>query len=141
MIGGQVIDLASEGKKIDEQALEEMYRLKTGALLEAACVSGCLLAGREDEVSSAENYARFLGLAFQIVDDILDVTGDQSLLGKPVGSDAANQKNTFVTLLGMEKSREIAKSYTEKALCQLSKLGVADGFLVNLTNALLNRLQ
>lgn len=141
MIGGQVIDLASEGKKIDEQALEEMYRLKTGALLEAACVSGCLLAGREDEVSSAENYARFLGLAFQIVDDILDVTGDQSLLGKPVGSDAANQKNTFVTLLGMEKSREIAKSYTEKALCQLSKLGVADGFLVNLTNALLNRPQ
>ena len=101
-------------KKIDEQALEEMYRLKTGALLEAACVSGCLLAGREDEVSSAENYARF--------DDILDVTGDQSLLGKPVGSDAANQKNTFVTLLGMEKSREIAKSYTEKSAVPIEQI-------------------
>lgn len=140
MIGGQVIDLESEGKKIDVHTLEKMYRLKTGALLEASCVSGCLLAGCEDKIASAENYARFLGLAFQIVDDILDVTGDQSLLGKPVGSDAANHKNTFVSLFGLEKSRSMAKSYTEKALHQLELLGEAEGFLADLTDALLNRL-
>ena len=101
-------------KKIDEQALEEMYRLKTGALLEAACVSGCLLAGREDEVSSAENYARFLGLAFQIVDDILDVTGDQSLLGKPVGSDAANQKIRLSPCWGWKNHEKLRKVIQKK---------------------------
>ncbi|MGN0625009.1 MAG: polyprenyl synthetase family protein [Oscillospiraceae bacterium] len=141
MIGGQVIDLESEGKAIDLETLEEMYQLKTGALLEASCVSGCLLAGQEEKIKTAENYARFLGLAFQIVDDILDVTGDPSLLGKPVGSDEANHKNTFVTLLGLEKAQEIAKSYTEKALRQLEMLGAAESFLTDLTDALLNRLQ
>ncbi|MCI5809701.1 MAG: polyprenyl synthetase family protein [Oscillospiraceae bacterium] len=141
MIGGQVIDLESEGQPIDLETLEQMYRLKTGALLEASCVSGCLLAGQEEKIATAENYARFLGLAFQIVDDILDVTGDPSLLGKPVGSDEANHKNTFVTLLGLEKAQEIAKSYTEKALRQLEMLGAAESFLTDLTDALLNRLQ
>lgn len=141
MIGGQVIDLESEGQPVDLETLEQMYRLKTGALLEASCVSGCLLAGQEEKIATAENYARFLGLAFQIVDDILDVTGDPSLLGKPVGSDEANHKNTFVTLLGLEKAQEIAKSYTEKALRQLEMLGAAESFLTDLTDALLNRLQ
>lgn len=141
MIGGQMIDLESEGKKIDAKTLEEMYALKTGALLKAACASGCLLSGREDLVPAAEEYAQYLGLAFQIVDDILDITGDQALLGKPIGSDSQNDKNTFVTLFGLDKAKKLAKEYTKKAQNQLIGLGAAPGFLEDLTDALLNRLQ
>ncbi len=141
MIGGQMIDLKSEGKKIDEKTLEEMYTLKTAALLKAACASGCLLSGRADLVPAAEEYAQYLGLAFQIVDDILDITGDQALLGKPIGSDSQNDKNTYVTLLGLEKAKELAKECTQKAQNQLIGLGAAPGFLENLTDVLLNRLQ
>ncbi len=141
MIGGQMIDLESEGKKIDPKTLEEMYSLKTSALLKAACTSGCLLAGREDLVPAAEAYAQYLGLAFQIVDDILDITGDQALLGKPVGSDSQNEKNTFVTLFGLNQAKEMAKEYTQKAQYQLTCLGAKQSFLEDLTDALLNRLQ
>ncbi len=136
MIGGQVIDLAG----IDKESMEEMYRMKTGALLRASCVMGCLLAGRRDLVEAAEQYAENLGLAFQIVDDILDVTGDPALLGKPVGSDADNEKKTSVTLYSMEKAKEMADRYTAEARCRLEQLG-ADGFLQELTDSLLNRLQ
>lgn len=141
MIGGQMIDLESEGKKIDAKTLEEMYALKTGALLKAACASGCLLSGREDLVPAAEEYAQYLGLAFQIVDDILDITGDQALLGKPIGSDSQNDKNTYVTLWGLDKAKKLAKECTQKAQSQLIGLGAAPGFLEDLTDALLSRLQ
>ncbi len=141
MIGGQMIDLDHERRKIDRETLEQMYLLKTGALLKAACVSGCLLAGREDLVPTAEKYAQYLGLAFQIVDDILDITGDQAIFGKPIGSDSQNHKNTFVTLFGLDKAEELAKEYTQNALHQLACLGAAPIFLEDLTNTLLNRLQ
>ena len=104
-------------------------------------MSGCLLAGREDLVPTAEKYAQYLGLAFQIVDDILDITGDQAIFGKPIGSDSQNHKNTFVTLFGLDKAEELAKEYTQNALHQLACLGAAPIFLEDLTNTLLNRLQ
>ena len=141
MIGGQVIDLESEGKSISPQALEEMYRLKTGALLEASCSCGCLLAGKQEMVVTAENYAKDLGLAFQIVDDILEITGDQALLGKPVGSDAEKHKSTFVSLYGLDQARKTAEYYTKRAMETLQKLPLPDEFLMQLTDMLLNRLQ
>lgn len=141
MIGGQVIDLAIEGKAVQVEELANMYALKTGALLKASCVIGCLLAGRVDLQKKAEDYAQYLGLAFQIIDDILDVTGNETILGKPVGSDAGNDKTTYVALYGLEKAGEIAQEYTQKALLELEELGFSGGFLTLLTKALLNRLQ
>lgn len=105
MIGGQVIDLMSEGKTIDIETLRTMDRLKTGALIDAACRMGCVIAGApREKLDAAGSYAAALGLAFQIVDDILDVTGSTEELGKPVGSDAENKKSTYVSLLGLDLS-------------------------------------
>jgi geranylgeranyl diphosphate synthase type II len=96
MVGGQVIDLENEGKPIPFELLQTLDRLKTGALIRASAVMGCVLAGADKEViERAERYAAAVGLAFQIVDDILDVTADQQALGKPIGSDAENEKTTY----------------------------------------------
>ena len=137
MIGGQVIDLAG----IDKSSMEEMYRLKTGALLKASCLMGVTLAGREDLTDAAAQYAESLGLAFQIIDDILDVTGDPALLGKPVGSAAENEKKTSVTLYSLKEAEEMADFHTKNAQKQLVKLGAEGGFLSQLTQWLLNRAQ
>ena len=115
MVGGQVIDLQNEGKKVSVEEIEKMDALKTGELIRAACVIGCIAAGREDKIPFAEEYAKCVGLAFQIVDDILDVTSDTATLGKPVGSDSENEKCTYVYLLGLEKSRQIVSKLTAKA--------------------------
>jgi geranylgeranyl diphosphate synthase type II len=115
MVGGQVIDLQNEGKKVGVTELERMDKLKTGELIRAACTMGCIAAGRKDMIPFAEEYAANIGLAFQIVDDILDVTSDISVLGKPVGSDNENEKSTYVSLLGIEKSKEIVSELTLKA--------------------------
>ena len=117
MIGGQVQDLALEGQKASDEQLREMVSLKTGALIRAACVSGVLLAGGEEtRQKAAQTYADALGLAFQIQDDILDVTGDQALLGKAVGSDEANEKTTFVSVYGLEACRGMVRDLTFQAL-------------------------
>ncbi len=117
MIGGQVQDLAMEGKKATDEQLREMVSLKTGALIRAACVGGVLLAGGEVRLQkAAEDYANALGLAFQIQDDILDVTGDQQELGKAIGSDAANEKTTFVSVYGLEACRGMVRDLTVQAL-------------------------
>ena len=103
MIGGQVQDLALEKQRANEAQLTRMVDGKTAALLRAACVGGCLLAGGEEaQLRAAEDYASALGLAFQLRDDVLDVTGSSAELGKKTGSDAANGKSTFVTLYGLE---------------------------------------
>lgn len=115
MVGGQVIDLQNEGKKVSVEEIERMDALKTGELIRAACVLGCMAAGRNDKIPFAEEYARCEGLAFQIVDDILDVTSDTETLGKPVGSDSENEKCTYVSLLGLEKSKELVSELTAKA--------------------------
>ena len=106
MVGGQVMDLKNEGKKVGIEDIEKTDALKTGELIRAACVMGCI---------AAEEYARCIGISFQIVDDILDVTSDEKTLGKPIGSDDENKKCTYVSLLGIERSKEIVSELTEKA--------------------------
>ena len=119
MIGGQVIDTENEGKQLPENVLLEMYRMKTGALLEFCCRAGVIAAGGGADLQlAAGTYARKLGLAFQIIDDILDVTADEKLLGKPVGSDAKNHKSTYVTLYGLQAAHELAeKTVAEASEC------------------------
>lgn len=138
MIGGQVIDTTFEGKMTEAELLD-MYSMKTGALLKTACKMGCIAAGAGDEkIAAAELYAGKLGLAFQIIDDILDVAGDEKLLGKPIGSDSDNGKTTYVTLNGTENSRKAAEILTDEAL---NALEAFDGtqFLKELTLFLLKR--
>lgn len=140
MIGGQVIDIANETRTdVDQNNLVNMYAHKTGALIRVACTMGCMVAGANDKMlTAATEYAQRLGLAFQIVDDILDVTGTPELLGKPIGSDAAHHKTTFVTLLGLEGAKAEASRLTGEALRLLEDIPEHQ-FLTDLTEALLNR--
>ena len=116
MVGGQVLDLQNEGKKVGVSDLQKTDELNTGELIRAACVLGCVCAGADDKkIAAAEKYAHDIGIAFQIVDDILDVTSDEETLGKPIGSDEENQKSTYVSLLGIEKSRKTAEELTLNA--------------------------
>lgn len=118
MCGGQQIDLESEGKNISLETLEVLHAKKTGALIKCACVLGCIAAGKSEEsieYRSAVRYAASLGLAFQIADDILDVVGDVTKLGKNCGSDRKDEKNTYVTLLGLQESKSLAEKLVEEA--------------------------
>ena len=125
MLGGQVIDVTEKLKTTE--ALTSMYALKTGALLSCACQIGVLLGGGTDEqLHSADAFGINLGIAFQIIDDILDAVGDEKLTGKKVGSDEKLEKTTFVTLLGLEGARNAAKEYTEKCLSYLSAFSNTD---------------
>lgn len=140
MIGGQVIDLKSEGKDVSVETLEILDRLKTGALIKCAALLGCLSAGADVEKTNAcLKYAEKIGHAFQIIDDILDVVGDESELGKPIGSDAESQKSTYVTLLGLDKSKEYAERLTNEALEALHIFGDDGEFLKELAVHLTNR--
>ena len=139
MIGGQVIDTEYEGKNIPEEMLLRMYSMKTSALLKAACLMGCICAKADEEkMTAAIKYAENLGLAFQIIDDILDITGNEQQLGKPIGSDAANGKITYASLNGLEKSNSYAAKLTENALDSLSAFENTE-FLKELTLYLLKR--
>ncbi len=139
MIGGQVIDLENEKKKNDIDTLRLQDNLKTGALFSAACKIGVILAGGSAEkIQFANEFAENFGLAFQIVDDILDKIGDAKMLGKPLNSDEKNNKNSYVAHYGIEKSKEIAKNLTENAVELLGNFENNE-FLVNLTNDLLDR--
>lgn len=140
MIGGQAIDIDNESRTdVDEANLRYMYSLKTGALIRTACRMGCIAAGASEEtVKIADEYASKLGLAFQIIDDILDVVSTTEELGKPVGSDEENNKTTFVTVMGIEKAREEAGKLTAEALELLDSFSDS-GFLRALTMELLDR--
>lgn len=117
MIGGQMIDLESENKQIPLETLQTMDEKKTGALIAAACVMGCISAGATPEqIQAAKEYAMNIGITFQIVDDMLDVTSDTTTLGKTVGSDIENHKSTYVSLLGLEECQKISSELTEKAV-------------------------
>jgi len=119
MIGGQVVDIESRNE--DEALLKYLHSLKTGALIKASGMIGAILAGAKDEeIHAVESFCGNLGIAFQIQDDILDVVGDEAELGKPIGSDAENEKSTYVTLFGVEKAEEMAEEYTNKAIESLS---------------------
>ncbi len=139
MIGGQVIDTENEGKQLETPILLEMYRMKTGALLDFCCRAGCIAAGAgADKLLAASVYAQKLGLAFQIKDDILDVTADEKQLGKPVGSDAQSGKHTYVSAVGLENARAEAKKLTDEAIKALDAFDDTQ-FLVELTEFLLER--
>ena len=138
MIGGQVIDTTYSGE-FDEQTLLDMYSMKTGALLKTACRMGCISAeADEQKIKNAEKYAEKLGLAFQIIDDILDITGDEKLVGKPIGSDKQQGKITYASLNGIEKSREYARMLTDEALKILDEFKNNE-LLKELTRYLLER--
>lgn len=140
MVGGQVIDLESEGKEIDLSVLEALQQGKTAALLIAACVMGARLAGAGPEIEQAARaFGENVGLSFQIVDDILDVTATAQQLGKPVGSDAVNEKVTYVSLLGLEEARRLAAERTAAALEALDVFGAEADSLRRLAQALLTR--
>ncbi len=140
MIGGQTVDIMGDGIIENEERLREMYALKTGALIRCAAVAGAIAGGADSEnLVHVKEYAEHLGLAFQIVDDILDVVGDEETLGKPIGSDADNEKTTFVTLRGLQSAKDYAADITEKAKLALDKLGIDTEFLLALTDYLLKR--
>ena len=140
MIGGQTIDLMYENKTADIETLREICSLKTGALIIAACEIGCILADADDDkVNAAKSYAENLGLAFQIVDDILDVVGSEEKLGKPIHSDIENNKSTFVSLLGIERCRELVGELTDKAKSALDIFGEDANELKELADYLCNR--
>lgn len=139
MTGGQIIDLENEGKKVPEAIILEMYRMKTGALLEFCCRAGCIAAGAgAAEQLAAGSFGRRLGVAFQITDDILDITADEKLLGKPVGSDGKDKKYTYVSAVGLEKAKEQARTLTNQAIQELSCFENAD-FLKELALSLTER--
>jgi geranylgeranyl diphosphate synthase type II len=120
MIKGQMIDIISEGSSLSVDELKAMHSLKTGAMIEASVYSGALLAGGNNkEIDSLREYARNIGLAFQVTDDILNVEGDSALMGKAVGTDEQKHKNTYPSLLGLEISKEFAKKLVFDALQSL----------------------
>lgn len=121
MVGGQVVDMASQAKPVTIETLRYIHAHKTGALLTASVLSGALLAGATEEQSEAlRAYGEHIGLAFQIADDILDVSGDEAKLGKPVGSDEERDKATYPKLFGLEESRRRAHAEVEAALATLT---------------------
>ena len=140
MIGGQTVDVELTDKPMSAGQLDFIYRLKTGALLEASMMIGAVLAGAgAKEVAAVERVACDVGVAFQIQDDILDVTSTAEVLGKPIGSDAKNNKTTYVTLYGMEKAREQVESLSARALDTLRKLPQRNEYLEELFVSLIHR--
>ena len=127
MAGGQAIDLASVGLSLTEDQLRQMHRLKTGALLEGSVMMGATCAGAQATARAAlQNYGAAVGLAFQVVDDILDVTADSVTLGKTAGKDAASDKPTYVSLLGLERAQQYASQLLEQAHAALADSGLPD---------------
>ena len=140
MIGGQVVDVRESGHRISGDLLEFIYRLKTSALIESAVMTGAVLAGAADEeIRRMEEIAGKIGLAFQIQDDILDVTGTEEILGKPVHSDEKNEKTTYVTWKGLEESKEEVSRMTEEAVRELRTMQADGGFLEELLKSLVYR--
>ena len=140
MVGGQVLDLEGEGRRLDLAALRKIHMGKTGALFCAAIRSGAILAGaKEEELAALTLYAERFGLAFQITDDILDVTGDEAAIGKPVGSDVRNEKATYVTLTSLEEAKKLAETAVSEAVEALAVFGERAAFLRDLALFLLGR--
>ena len=123
MIGGQVVDVELTGKPIPEKTLRFIFELKTGALIEAAMMIGAQLAGASDEqIAAVEKAAGDIGMAFQIQDDVLDVIGNEALLGTPVHSDEQNEKTTCVTVYGLEQAKKDVAEYSEEAMAILAQM-------------------
>ena len=140
MIGGQTVDVELAGGPIPKDKLDFIYRLKTGALIEASMLIGAVLGGAADEdCKIVESLARKIGMAFQIQDDILDVTGSEEVIGKPVNSDEKNKKTTYVTLEGLDKAKKDVELISAEAIEELNKLPGNNEFLEQLIHVLINR--
>ncbi len=141
MCGGQAIDLDSVGIALDLPALEHMHRLKTGALLRASVLLGAMSGKRldENEMHALDRYSRAIGLAFQVVDDVLDATADSATLGKTAGKDAADNKPTYVSILGLDASRELAQKLCRDAHEALSIFGESAQYLHDLADLIVQR--
>lgn len=140
MIGGQVIDLESEGKRVDSDTLRTMHRLKTGALIKAPVESAAVICGAGDkELKLLSDYAANLGLAFQIKDDILDVEGSMENMGKKPGSDALCGKSTYVTMYGLDKSKMMLEDVTSQGVSYLEDFGQKAMFMKELALSLVSR--
>ena len=124
MVGGQTVDILMEGQSVDPETLSFMHSCKTGALIQASVEMGGLLGqGNNEDIDHLKRYGSYLGLAFQVIDDLLDVEGDQELIGKPVGSDDKNQKATYPALFGIKETKKKAQELLEKALSELRVFG------------------
>ena len=140
MVGGQVIDMLSEDKRISMEKLRKLHMGKTGALFRAALRCGAILGGAtEKQLADLTEYAECFGLAFQITDDILDVIGDEAEIGKPVGSDERNNKSTYVTLTSLGEAQALAAKTVDRAVNALSDMGEEAKFLRELVQYLINR--
>lgn len=140
MIGGQIVDMESENRDITLEELQYLYLNKTGAIIRSACNIGALMGGaNEVQIKAVDEFAQKLGVAFQIQDDVLDVVGTQEELGKPIGSDVQENKNTYVKLVGLEKSKKMATKYSDDAKNALSVFGEKAEFIIGLTDYLTNR--
>ncbi len=141
MIGGQIADIESEGKSVGIETVEFIHRLKCGALIESAMLIGAILAGAsEDEQAKIEQIGADIGYAFQIQDDILDVTSTTEVLGKPAGSDDKNQKSTYVSIKGLEQAKKDVELMSDRALQNLSSFKNKNAFLEELIKMLINRV-
>ncbi|WP_074597001.1 polyprenyl synthetase family protein [Sediminibacillus halophilus] len=140
MVAGQVLDMQAEDKKADLEQLEQIHTLKTGRLLRYAVTAGAMIGGATaDQIASLQEYAYYLGLIFQVQDDILDVQGDPELIGKPVGSDETNLKSTYPKLLGLGGAIQQKELYIQKAKQSLKEAGVESSVLVDITEYFGNR--
>ena len=140
MLGGQVVDVESEGQPLEREKLDFIYDLKTGALIEASRLIGAVLAGAsEKEQQVILQVAKDVGLAFQIQDDILDVTSDMETLGKPIGSDEKNHKTTYVTIRGLAQAQKDVEKISERALEGVASLSEENVFLNELIRYLIHR--
>lgn len=140
MVGGQALDMESEDKQISMETMKNIHLGKTGALFRAAIRSGAILGGAsEEELAALTVYADNFGLAFQITDDILDVIGDESVIGKPVGSDEKNHKSTYVTLTSLEEAQKLAQDAVDTAIDALKIFGGKADFLRELVAYLVKR--
>ena len=142
MIGGQVIDVKETGKQIDREVLDTIYELKTSALIEASMMVGAILAGATDEeLEKVEQMASNIGIAFQVQDDILDVTSTEEVLGKPIHSDEKNEKTTYVTLYGIEKASAVVEERSKEAIALLHELPGENNYLEELIIKLIHRVK
>lgn len=140
MIGGQVVDVESAGNAVSKEVLDFIYELKTSALIESSMMIGAILAGADEEaIKDIETIAKNVGIAFQIQDDILDVTSTVEVLGKPILSDEKNEKTTYVTLVGLEKAKEYVEKISMDAINLLHRFETKNVFLEQLLESLIHR--
>lgn len=140
MVGGQAMDIAAEGKSLDVSALQEVHLRKTGALIEASVLAGAICADATDaQISSLHHFSRNIGLAFQVMDDVLDVTASSEILGKTAGKDIAAEKSTYVASMGVDAARAYANDLLDEALALLSAFGEAADSLSALSRLLVHR--